>query len=223
MILWTYERCIAALPRQDVFIATDDERIAATCRAAGAQVLMTRSDCLTGTDRIAEAANQVAADVYINVQGDEPLMDPADISAIVAAAHTHPHDIINGMAPIDDEDEFRRPSVPKVVAAPDGRLLYMSRAAIPTTKSLGFAKAYKQICVYAFPRAALAAFAAKGVKTPLEAVEDIEILRFLELGYAVRMVSLSSVSIAVDLQEDVGRAEAALRAELSAAGRGSLS
>lgn len=209
----TYLQCLKALPPELVYVATDDERIRAHCEATGMRVVMTSPDCPTGTDRVAEVARNIPADLYINVQGDEPLFNPDDIGAILKAADRHPRTILNGYAPIEEEALFRSPTIPKVVLRPDGRLLYMSRGAIPTTKSFSFVRAWRQICIYAFPPDALQAFAASGGKTPLEQLEDIEILRFLELGYEVNMVPMSAHSIAVDTPEDVQRVLAVLDAQ----------
>jgi 3-deoxy-manno-octulosonate cytidylyltransferase (CMP-KDO synthetase) len=173
---------------------------------------MTSEACLTGTDRVWEAAKSLSLDHVINVQGDEPLISPDHIDHFVREMERHPEAILNGMCPIDCEEEYRSSTIPKVVAAPDGRLLYMSRAAIPTDKSLRFRQAWKQVCVYVFPRGPLDAFSRVPTKTPLEAIEDIEVLRFLELGYEVRMLQLGQGSIAVDVPEDVRRVEDALRA-----------
>jgi 3-deoxy-manno-octulosonate cytidylyltransferase (CMP-KDO synthetase) len=139
-------------------------------------------------------------------------MNPDDILAVCDAAQKYPDEIINGMCPISGEDEFRSPMIPKVVARPDGRLLYMSRAAIPTTKNHAFKEAMRQVCVMAYPRKLLEVFASEENKTALEEKEDIELLRFMELGYEIRMIELSETSIAVDTPEDVGRAERALAA-----------
>lgn len=212
MIVRTYRQCTKVVPSECVVVATDDARIAACCEAEGIKVVMTSSTCLTGTDRVAEVAGALAADVYINVQGDEPVFNPADLTALVAAAEQFPDDVINGYCAIETEEMFRSSSTPKVVLRPDGRLLYMSRAAIPTNKAHGFANAWRQVCAYAFPRSALEAFAALEAKTPLESIEDIEILRFLELGREVRMIPMSALSVAVDNPEDVPRAEQAIRA-----------
>jgi 3-deoxy-manno-octulosonate cytidylyltransferase (CMP-KDO synthetase) len=181
------------------------------CEAAGIRVVMTSADCLTGTDRVAEAARRIEAETYINVQGDEPVFNPDDLLALIEAAAAHPQEIINGYCPIAHEEMFRSGSMPKVVMRPDGRLLYMSRAPIPTSKAHAFAKAWRQVCAYAFPRHALETFASAAAKTELEALEDIEILRFLELGWEVRMIPLSDVSVPVDNAEDVERAEATIR------------
>jgi 3-deoxy-manno-octulosonate cytidylyltransferase (CMP-KDO synthetase) len=169
------------------------------------QVVMTSKNCLTGTDRVAEVAEQIEADYYINVQGDEPLMNPQDILDTEVAIQKYSGEVINGYANVSDEYHYKSLSIPKLVFRPDGRLLYMSRSPIPGNKTGDFEASWRQICVYAYPKSALRDFVAHGVKTPLEAMEDLEILRFLELGYDVRMIPLSSDSIAVDVPEDVER------------------
>ena len=203
MLQRTFEKCIEALSKENVYIATDNLKIKKHCEDFGANVLMTSSSCLTGTDRIAEASKYIKCDVVINVQGDEPIINPLDIKKIIDTAREYPGEIINGMAIIETLDEFVNPSIPKVVARPDGKLLYMSRAAIPTTKKLKFETAWKQICIYAFPVDSLETFAQQYNKTSLEQVEDIEILRFLEMGYDVRMIKLSGSSFAIDTPEDL--------------------
>lgn len=206
----TYKKCVKAFPEDDIYVATDSEEIYDHCATAGMQAVMTSKDCLTGTDRVAECAEQVKADYYINVQGDEPLMNPEDIRRVADAIDEWPGEIINGYAPIENESEYRSTSVPKVVVRPDGRLLYMSRSGIPGNKAGDFEKAWRQICVYGFPKDALLDFSAQSQKTPLESQEDIEILRFLELGYEVRMIPLSAESIAVDTPKDVEKVEQVL-------------
>lgn len=207
-----YERVVPVLGADFVVVATDDDRIRAHCEDAGMRCVMTSSDCATGTDRVAEVARSVDADFYVNVQGDEPLIEPQDVQVVLDAARRSPEIVLNAMCRITEERDFRSRTVPKVVAAPDGRLLYMSRAPIPGTKDDRFIAAHKQVCIYAFPTAALQAYAAHPGKSPIEAIEDIEILRFLELGIDVRMVEVSGSSIAVDVPEDVERVETALRA-----------
>ena len=213
MIHRTWHQCARAVPPERIYVATDDRRILDYCAGAGIQAAMTPIDCLTGTDRVAAFAEQHPAGLYINVQGDEPVIDPEDITRVLAAARARPGEVINGRCEISDEALFRNPAIPKLVTRPDGRLLYMSRAAIPTTKGHLFKAAWRQICVYGFPPEALARFAAASSKSSLEAIEDIEILRFLEMGFEVRMIPLSDSSVAVDTPEDVARAEAAIRAK----------
>ena len=211
MIVRTYRQCVKACPPEKVYVATDSGKIRAVCEQHGIRVLMTSSQCLTGTDRVAECSDQLDAELFINVQGDEPVFDPEDITALLKAAQDHPGEVLNGVCEVSAEDQYRSGSIPKVVTRADGRLLYMSRAAIPSTKRFQFVKAWRQICAYAFPREALKAFRDHGRKTPLEQIEDIEILRFLELGWEVRMIPLSSQSVAVDMPEDIERAEKAIR------------
>lgn len=203
MIQRTYERCIKSLPKKDVYIATDSFKIKEHCEQFKAKIIMTSISCLTGTDRIAEASKKIECDVVINVQGDEPIINPKDIKKVIDAAKKYPGEIINGMSIINNKDEFFNPSIPKVIARSDGKLLYMSRGGIPTTKKLDFTSAWKQICIYAFPINCLKTFSKKKNKTPLEQIEDIEILRFLEIGYDVRMVELSGSSFAVDTPTDL--------------------
>ena len=210
MIYRVWQRCVGALPEKDVYVATDDDRIRSYCESVGIQVIMTPDDCLTGTDRVYHASLKVEGDIFINVQGDEPLLEPSDIMAVVEMAQANTGSVINAMCPILEERDFRSKTVPKVVARMDGRLLYMSRGAIPTTKGHEFVTAKKQVCIYAFPREALNDFASRKSKTPLESIEDIEILRLLELGYEVQMVEVSGASVAVDTPEDVSRVEALL-------------
>jgi 3-deoxy-manno-octulosonate cytidylyltransferase (CMP-KDO synthetase) len=207
MIHRVWERCCLALPKELVYVATDDLNISDHCKAFGIQVIMTPSCCLTGTDRVYEASKKVEADIYINVQGDEPLIDPNDIKQVIETSNRYPDNIVNAMCAIASEHDFYSSTVPKVVTRPDGRLLYMSRAAIPTNKKLEFTSAKKQVCIYAFPKASLEKFNSVESKTPLEEIEDIEILRFLELGYEVNMIEVSASSVAIDIPADVTRVE----------------
>lgn len=203
LIQRTWEQTVKAVSPELVYVATDDESIVEHCKARGIQTIMTSDKCLTGTDRVAEVATKIIADYYINVQGDEPVMNPQDILATINACSLYPGEVINGFAPIKSEVDYRSLTIPKVVTRPDGRLLFMSRSPIPGNKSNVFIKAWKQVCVYAFPRQSLFDYTGTDGKTELEEMEDLEMLRFLELGYEVRMIPLSTQSIAVDTPADV--------------------
>lgn len=205
MIRRVWEKCVEAASADNVLVATDDNRIMEHCKDHEMQVDLTSNECLTGTDRLYEVAQKRKADVYINVQGDEPLISPIDIKTVLQAAQNEPDITLNAMCSIKNEDDFRNPNVPKVITRKDGRLLYMSRAPVPTNKQLGFEKAMKQVCIYAYPRDALIAFGSLREKTPLESIEDLEILRLLELGYEVKMIEVSDYSVAVDTQQDLDR------------------
>ena len=205
MIRRVWEKCVEAASADNVLVATDDNRIMEHCKDHEMQVDLTSNECLTGTDRLYEVAQKRKADVYINVQGDEPLISPIDIKTVLQAAQNEPDITLNAMCSIKNEDDFRNPNVPKVITRKDGRLLYMSRAPVPTNKQLGFEKAMKQVCIYAYPRDALITFGSLKEKTPLESIEDLEILRLLELGYEVKMIEVSDYSVAVDTQQDLDR------------------
>ena len=210
MIERVWKQCIKVLPIKNVFVATDSEKIANHCKMKGIQFIMTSSSCLTGTDRVYEASKKIKAKIIVNVQGDEPLILPEDIQLIIKEAKKNPKLIINAMCPIIDESEFRKISVPKVVCRKDGMLFYISRAPIPLDKNNGHEKSWKQVCIYAFPIKALENFAKNGNKTPIESIEDIEIIRFLELGFQVKMIRVSQSSIAVDYPDDILRVEKAI-------------
>lgn len=208
----TWLQCCQAVDPSLIYVATDDVKIKSHCEEKGMQVVMTSTQCLTGTDRLAEVALKIEAEIYINVQGDEPLINPNDISVIISETDNYPGEIINGYASIKDEKQYFSQTIPKVVFRPDGRLLYMSRSPIPGNKVKEFNFSWRQICVYAFPKSALINFAKNKIKSVLEDEEDLEILRFLEMGYEVRMVPLSEESIAVDTPQDAEHVRKILRA-----------
>lgn len=211
MVIQTWKRCIEATQEGRVYIATDDRRIYNTCRQFGAKCIMTSDSCLTGTDRVAEAAGKLPGDAFLNVQGDEPLFNPDDITRMIEAYSKAPDCVLNGYTDITASNDYFSASIPKLTMRQDGRLLYMSRSPIPGNKAQTFRYGYRQICAYVFPRQSLIEYAQHGKKTPMEQEEDIEILRFLELGHDVRMVKLSERSLAVDCPEDVDRADNAAR------------
>jgi len=211
MIKRVWLQCIQVVQEDNVFVATDSNKIKDYCSSEGIKSIMTSETCLTGTDRVFEASNKLDADLYINVQGDEPLIDPLDIQKVIDESLKNPDDVINAMSEISDERDFRNPGVPKVIFDSNKDLLFMSRAPIPTNKNKEFLKAYKQVCIYAFPSHALESFAANTEKTPIESIEDIEILRFLEMGIRVKMIEVSQSSIAVDYPEDIEKVENVLQ------------
>lgn len=203
-----WRRCSQAVDAANVIIATDDARISEVATAFGANVEMTSSECPTGTDRVAEVASRYPADWYVNVQGDEPFVEPAAIRTVIKATESAASDVaaINTMSIISDKTDFRSVTVPKPVTDTSGRLLYMSRAAIPTDKHLSFHSAFRQVGLYAFRASALAYYSPAAVKSPLESIEDIEILRIVEAGLHVQMVEVPASGIAVDTQQDLERA-----------------
>lgn len=213
MIQWVAELSARAVGKENVYIATDDSKIELAVLEMGYQVVMTSEHCLTGTDRLAEAAQKIEADIYINVQGDEPLVDPDDILEVIEAKKTYPNEVINGYAMIGRDENPQSVNIPKVIFTEDKRLVYMSRQALPGFKGQNNAPSqyYKQVCIYAFSREELLAYGAFGRKSILEQSEDIEIIRFLEWNQPIRMVETRPGSLAVDVPEDVDKVETALR------------
>lgn len=203
MLLRVYEQCVKAFPKEHIYVATEDERIVQYCSANDIQCILTSDDCLTGTDRVAEAAEKLGADVYINVQGDEPVFNPDDITLLLSQVQAFPNQVYCGYCDIDDEAMYLSRSTPKMVMGLKGQLLYMSRSGIPGNKTGSFNFAYRQVCAYAFPKEALKIYKACASKTPLEQEEDLELLRFIEMGYPVQLVKMSKLSIPVDHPEDV--------------------
>jgi 3-deoxy-manno-octulosonate cytidylyltransferase (CMP-KDO synthetase) len=213
MVVRVAELAAQAVGKGQVYVATDDDRIEHVVAEAGFQVERTSSEALTGTDRVAEAARQIDADIYLNVQGDEPLIDPTDISRIAMEKARNMDWVINGFNFLGPSENPLSRNIPKLVTDEADRLLYMSRSVLPGTKAQSEAGIHykKQVCIYAFSRPELDAFIDFGRKSVLEQVEDIEILRFFELGCPVRMVETKGGSLAVDEPGDVAAVEAALR------------
>lgn len=213
MVQWVAELSAKAVGQENVYIATDDTQIQTAVTQMGYNVVMTSEHCLTGTDRLAEVAQQIEADIYINVQGDEPLVNPEDIQKVIDAKKQYPNDVINGYAVIGQNEDPNSVNIPKVIFTEDKRLVYMSRQVLPGFKDLKNAPTeyYKQVCIYAFNRQELLAYGQFGRKSTLEHAEDIEIIRFLEWGQAIRLVRTRPGSLAVDVPEDVEKVEQALR------------
>ena len=207
MIERTWMRCCKALDAKKIFVATDSELIKNHVEDFGGQVILTSDKCLTGTDRLAEANQKLNLDFIVNVQGDEPIIDPHDIQIMINEYKRNPGEILNGMSLIKDNDEFQSSTIPKVVFNKNNELIYMSRSPIPGSKDHSFQRSYKQICIYVFPKEALLFFSNHPSKSSLEKIEDIEILRFLENGIKVRMIELSSSSFSIDVPEDLNRLE----------------
>lgn len=210
MIVRTAERCLQAVPQEQLVIATDDERIADVCRAHDLRVEMTRDDHPTGSDRVAEIAQRIPARRYINVQGDEPVFNPEDIVRIVEESSTTGQEVLIGYCEMP-EWQWRDSKYIKLLFGQDRQLIYIGRAQVPGSHDGEFRFAYRQVCVSSYTRDALLQFHAAGARTPIESVEDHEVMRFLELGIPVGVVEMSADSMPVDRPEDVTLVESYLR------------
>lgn len=205
MIEHVYRRAEQAKCLQGVYVATDDQRIFDAVRAFGGQVVMTREDHRSGTDRIAEAVGALDVDVVVNVQGDEPLLDPAEIDAVVAPFAERPELVMSTAAvPITDLRDVADPSVVKVVLDVRGDALYFSRLPIPYYRSGEDGPHLKHIGLYAYRKEFLLTYAGLA-PTPLEAIEQLEQLRVLEHGYRIHVVQTEKDAISVDTPEDLER------------------
>lgn len=202
MILWVAGIAEIAVGLENVYVATENEEIVDVVKSYGYKVILTSDSCLTGTDRVAEAAMEIDADIIINIQGDEPLLNPDDIKKVIEYKLHYPDHVINCMANLTKYEDVKDKKIPKVITNLEDELIYMSRNPIPGTKTGDGLNPKKQVCIYAFNREHLQSFSSNK-KTPLEAQEDIEIIRFLEMGQKVKMVMLDNVSHAVDYPEDI--------------------
>lgn len=195
-----------------VVVATDDERIRSVCKEWGIDSELTSEHHLTGTDRVAELAANLGARRVINVQGDEPLLTKQELTTFVRGTRNSKSPIVNAMARLPDEIDAADVTIPKVAALANGQMIYISRSIIPNfSKAKQRPPLFRQIGIYAFSEAALRAFTSFGGKGFLEESEDIEILRFLDLGMPVSMVQLNDYGPAVDLPEHVAVVEDVMR------------
>jgi 3-deoxy-manno-octulosonate cytidylyltransferase (CMP-KDO synthetase) len=209
MLQHVFERASKARYLTSLIIATDDERIRSAARRFGAPVRMTRAGHLSGTDRVAEVAASEAADLVVNIQGDEPIIDPSAIDAAVLG-------LLGGSAipmgtlskRIEDPGEIADPNVVKVVTDLRGNAIYFSRHAIPCDRGKG-AVHYKHIGLYVYRRDFLLGYSQLPVG-PLEQAESLEQLRALENGYPIRVVETEYDALGVDTPADLERVRALL-------------
>jgi 3-deoxy-manno-octulosonate cytidylyltransferase (CMP-KDO synthetase) len=228
LVQHVHERVLQARGLDRVLVATDDERIAGVVRAFGGEAVMTSTDHATGTDRLAEAVGSTDARIVVNVQGDEPLLDPRAIEAVLAPFAEDPALPMSTVSvPLRDPAEVLSPHVVKVITDARGEALYFSRSPIPFVRSLmgdparaaeavvrrGLAR--KHLGLYAYRREALVRFASLP-PAPLEEAEGLEQLRALHHGMAIRVVEKDlDGGVAVDTPEDLERVRDLLRAPRS--------
>lgn len=216
MIQRVYERAKLASRADRVIVATDDERIAEAVKNFGGEARMTRSEHRTGTERVAEVAAHVEGEVFVNVQGDEPLFDPAAVDTAVEALLEEPQASIATVAtPIKVPADIMDPNVVKTVLDFDGNALYFSRAPIPWVRDSASkiqVRHLKHLGLYVFQREALLEYATLP-QGELERIEQLEQLRWLENGWKIRVAEVEHDAISVDVREDVARVEKLLEKE----------
>ena len=210
MVEWVWRAAAACGLMDPVVVATDSEEVAGVCRERGIPVAMTSPECPSGSDRVREVARQIDADIYVNIQGDEPTLT-AEFFPPLLHLFSRPEVEVSTLAVACPLEEFTNPNAVKVVTAFDGRALYFSRATIPFDRDQsGFAGYRKHLGIYAYRKGALERFAALPPGL-LERVERLEQLRLLESGIALYVAEAPRDTIGVDTEEDLMRAEAVLK------------
>ena len=203
MVVRVYERASQAGLVNETLVATDDERIRAAVEAAGGKAMLTRADHATGTDRLAEVAEAYPdVDLIVNVQGDEPLIEPGLIDELAGLfAEDAELQMATVKTQMEDEEEQKNPNNVKVVCDKSGYALYFSRSLLPYPRK-GGCPVYKHIGIYAYRRDFLLKYA-KMEPTPLEQAESLEQLRALENGYRIKVVETKASFVGVDTVEDL--------------------
>jgi len=216
MLQHVYERASQARYLSSTIIATDDEKVFEAARNFGARVRMTRPDHLSGTDRVAEVASTETAEIIVNIQGDEPLIDPAAIdAAILPLVHEPEVQMATLKKRIEDPREVSDPNVVKVITDHAGDAIYFSRCPIPYRRDGGGTTPYfKHIGLYVYQRDFLLGYSALPVG-PLETAERLEQLRALENGYRIRVTETEYESLGVDTPADLERVSRLFQTSLS--------
>jgi 3-deoxy-manno-octulosonate cytidylyltransferase (CMP-KDO synthetase) len=216
MVQRVYERAKMAQTVHRVIVATDDQRIIDAVKAFGGEAKMTRADHRTGTERIAEVAAHEAGDVFVNVQGDEPLIDPVAIDTAVGALLEEPQaQIATVVTPVRHAGDTMDPNVVKAVLDFDENALYFSRAPVPwvrDSQSKVHVKYWKHLGLYVFQRDALLEYPTLP-QGELERIEQLEQLRWLENGWKIRVAEAQQDAVSVDVPEDVAKVEKLLGKE----------
>jgi len=208
MVLRVADICKKIVGIKNLYIATDSKLIENVVSKEGYRTIITSKKCLTGTDRVAEASKKIRSNIIINVQGDEPTINPIDIRKVIETKKKYPNHVICGYDKIHKLENPSSLNLPKVVVNSSNELIYISRALVPGKKNKKDKIDYhKQDCIYAFNKNELKKFYSLKKKSEIEKMEDIKILRFFDLGIKIKMIKLNSNSVAVDEIADVKKAE----------------
>jgi len=214
LLAWVYRAAIACTELDAVVIAADSPEVMQLCEQHGWPAILTSPDLSSGTDRLNAVSRQVSAEIYVNIQGDEPLLEPGHISALLAP-FTRAHVDVTTLKVRCTPENINNPNAVKVVTANDGRALYFSRSAIPFDRDGNGEVAYwKHLGLYAYRRPTLELFAALA-PTELEQTERLEQLRLLENNIALYVTETDHDTIGVDTEEDLQRVEAILKSRNS--------
>jgi 3-deoxy-manno-octulosonate cytidylyltransferase (CMP-KDO synthetase) len=209
MIEWVWRAATESGGMDAVVVATDSDEVAEACRAQEIEVVMTSPECASGSDRVYEVSRKMDAEIYVNIQGDEPLLTPGHFAPLLGLFARTEVEVTTVAVPCPAGD-VANPNAVKVVTAADGRALYFSRSTIPFDRDgVGFGGYRKHLGLYAYRKAALERFAALAPST-LEQTERLEQLRMLENGMAIYVGDVEGDTIGVDTEEDLRKVEAIL-------------
>ena len=199
MIWWVYNQALKVKQFDEIYVATDDERIKEACDKNNMNVIMTNKEHPTGTDRVGEKEEKIKADLYVNIQGDEPLIEPETIEKAILPFYDDEKLLLtNLMTKIKNPVDVVNCTIPKVITNKDGYGVYLTRSTAPYPKGRINYDYYKQVCVYGFKPESLKFFCEYGKKygkAKIEAIEDIEILRFIENAYRIKFIEVETDSI----------------------------
>jgi len=211
LLAWTVEAAQRCSQLDRIVVAVDSDEVARLCQDEGWEWRMTSPDLPTGTDRMHSVSAEVDADIYVNIQGDEPLLQPAHIDALLRPFTFGDHVDVTTVKTRCPEHDIANPNGVKVVTAADGRALYFSRATVPYDRdAMGGVEYWKHIGLYAYRRAALQRFPTLPV-SKLERWERLEQLRLLENGLSIYVAEVTAETVGVDTEEDLERVEQLLR------------
>jgi 3-deoxy-manno-octulosonate cytidylyltransferase (CMP-KDO synthetase) len=208
LLAWVVEAAARCPQVGKTVVAVDSEEVAALCRARGWECVMTSPELPSGSDRLFAVSRQIDADIYVNIQADEPLLQPAQIEALLRP-FAEPEVAVSTLKVRCPKESIDDPNVVKVVTAPDGRALYFSRAAIPFSRDGQPTTYWKHLGLYAYRKTALTEFAALP-PGQLEQIERLEQLRLLENGIAIHVAESPVDTVGVDTEEDLRRVAALL-------------
>jgi 3-deoxy-manno-octulosonate cytidylyltransferase (CMP-KDO synthetase) len=209
MVEWVWRAAAGSGQMDEVVVATDSDEVAKACRERGISVVMTSPECASGSDRVYEVSRKMEAEIYVNIQGDEPLLTPEHFAPLLALFARPEVEVSTISVPCPSED-VANPNAVKVVTAADGRALYFSRSTIPFDRdSVHFSGYRKHLGLYAYRKPALEKFAALA-PSPLEQIERLEQLRLLENGISIYVGQAAGDSIGVDTEDDLQRVDAIL-------------
>jgi len=205
MIYWVSRQVNQCKGLDGYTVATDDERIKEVCEYYNIPVIMTPPTCINGTERVQAISKQIHSELYINIQGDEPAINPQDIDHFISDISTSSgYEFYQGVTPLYDIEKAKNPTIVKVVANNKSEVIYYSRSLIPFTKSKEPTCLYKCLGLYGYSKQFLDQYI-DFPESQLEKVEGIEQLRLYEMGITIKMIKLASDSISVDIPDDLNR------------------